>query len=252
MSELLKTATIKPLALSEADLAKINSYTLEPLKAEEVFAFNLMAGDNGKDDRNHEPFTTKALEDMAALYKGRPVIWDHGRGASGTRQTARVFDAYTKQTDVDRDGEKETQLILRAYMLNSEANQALIADIKAGIIKEVSTGCYPSSVKCSICGADQMKGYCRHWPGRSYNGEKCLMSIEGVKDVLEVSFVGKPAQVRAGVTKSYNPNLHDACEEDFKEEVREEAVKTIDEMEVAIKERELYLMIASAEGDTNE
>ncbi len=243
MSEFIKAAQIGLDQTTDDDMAKINQYSLETLKAEDVFTFKVMAGDDGLDDRNHEPFSAKALLDMASLYKGKPMIWEHGRGVKGTEQIARVYDAKIEQTDLPEGKGERTQLILHAYMLNSDSNSDLIKEIKAGIKKEVSTNVYPSSLICSVCGQDQMKSYCRHWPGRTYDGKQCLMTIDGVKDVLELSFVGTPAQPRAGAVKSYNPALKDAREEDFKE---------LKAPNVEAMEKEIYLLAEMAEGDADE
>lgn len=248
MHEFLKSARLGIGQVDEEELKKINEYTLTPLKAEDVFAFKVMAGDNMEDDRNYEPFTTKAIKDMAKLYPGRPMIWEHGRGSKGTEQVARVYEAQAVETGKSlASGTPEVQLILKAYMLNNESNADLIAEIKAGIKKEVSTSALPEKLVCSICGADNMQTYCRHWAGRSYDGKTCMMAIDGVKDVLEISFVGKPAQPRAGVSKSknYSPFLTDKAPEDFKEVDKKEA--HFEEEETYLKEIELFLMAEEAQ-----
>ena len=64
---------------------------------------------------------------------------------------------------------------------------------------------------CSICGTDNMKKYCRHWPGGKYvvedgtpggSEKRCLMLLSGAKDAWELSFVPVGAQPRAGTHKS--------------------------------------------------
>ena len=64
---------------------------------------------------------------------------------------------------------------------------------------------------CNICGVDNMKDYCRHWPGREYDvadasgksaKRKCKMLLHGAKEAYELSFVAVPAQPRAGTHKS--------------------------------------------------
>lgn len=58
-----------------------------------------------------------------------------------------------------------------------------------------------------ICGTDNAKTYCRHWPGRTYDKEGgptvCTFKLDGVKEAYEFSLVAVPAQRRAGVSKSY-------------------------------------------------
>jgi phage head maturation protease len=92
-------------------------------------------------------------------------------------------------------------------MVRTESNKDLIAEIKAGIKKEGSVGFRASSSICSICGTDNAKSYCPHWPGRSYHKDGgpqvCTFKLDGVKDAYEFSLVAVPAQRAAGVSKSY-------------------------------------------------
>ena len=93
----------------------------------------------------------------------------------------------------------------------TDSNKDLITEIKGGIKKEVSTSTVAKKMVCSICGCDNMKEYCRHWPGREYdqvdaNGKstkkRCKMLLDGASEAYELSFVAVPAQPRAGTTKS--------------------------------------------------
>lgn len=193
-----------PASVSAEEMDKINQFALKDLSADEVFVFNIMAADTGQDDRNYEPFTGKAIQDMAEKFIGKPMLTDHGHGPKGSEQIARIFDSAVK---VSEDG--QIQLTLKAYMMRTDTNADLIKEIEAGIKKEVSTSVYPDHINCSICGKDQTVEYCRHFAGKMYRGKRCLMMLDGVKDALEVSFVGVPAQPRAGMVKSYNPDAED-------------------------------------------
>ena len=44
---------------------------------------------------------------------------------------------------------------------------------------------------------------CPHMWGREYDGKVCFFTLDGVKDVHELSFVAVPAQRRAGTVKTY-------------------------------------------------
>ena len=79
----------------------------------------------------------------------------------------------------------------------------LIAEIGAGIKKEVSVGCAVASCICSVCGADARKTPCKHRRGKSYNGQICHFVLENPTDAYEWSFVAVPAQKNAGVTKGF-------------------------------------------------
>lgn len=164
-------------------------------------------GDNELDDRNYEPFNLNALKDLQKLYIGKTMIKDHRRTADN--QIARVYDTELVQdgSKLTGAGEIYTKLIAKCYMVKTEKNADLISEIKAGIKKEVSTGCKAKHAYCSICGVDNMKNYCSHYWGKEYetvNGKKiCYFTLDGAKEAYEVSFVAVPAQPRAGTTKKY-------------------------------------------------
>lgn len=206
-----KTASVSPLEVTDADLKKINKYTLSPVSADDVFIFKASIADNEQDDRNHMPFNLKSLQDLKKLYPGKTMLKDHRRMADN--QIARIYDTElvqdaNKQTDL---GELHTELIAKIYMIKTDSNKDLIAEIMGGIKKEVSTSTVPSKMICNICGTDNMKDYCRHWPGIEYivedgsakgSKKRCKMLLSGAKEAYELSFVAVPAQPRAGTHKS--------------------------------------------------
>ena len=206
-----KVASVSPLEVTDADLKKINKYTLSPVSAEDVFIFKATIADNEQDDRNNMPFNLKALQDLKKLYPGKTMLKDHARVADN--QIARIYDTElvqdaNKQTEL---GELHTELIAKIYMIKTDSNKDLIAEIMGGIKKEVSTSTVPEKMICNICGVDNMKDYCRHWPGREYDvsdatgkssKKRCKMLLHGAKDAHELSFVAVPAQPRAGTHKS--------------------------------------------------
>lgn len=206
-----KMASVSPLDVTDADLKKINKYTLSPVKAEDVFIFKATIADNEQDDRNYMPFNLKALQDLTKLYPGRTMLKDHNRKADN--QIARVYDTELIQ-DANKTtelGELHTELVAKIYMIKTDSNKDLIAEIMGGIKKEVSTSTVPEKMICSICGCDNMKDYCRHWPGREYTVDdgspkgskrRCKMLLNGAKEAYELSFVAVPAQPRAGTHKS--------------------------------------------------
>lgn len=206
-----KIASVSPLEVTDADLRKINKYTLSPVTAEDVFIFKATIADNEQDDRNYMPFNLKALQDLKKLYPGKTMLKDHSRRADN--QIARIFDTElvqdaNKQTEL---GELHTELVAKIYMIKTDSNKDLIAEIMGGIKKEVSTSTVPEKMICNICGVDNMKDYCRHWPGREYDvadttgkstKRRCKMLLHGAKEAHELSFVAVPAQPRAGTHKS--------------------------------------------------
>lgn len=204
----IKSADVSIQEVTEEELRKINKFTLEPLTADDVFVFKMSMCDNETDDRNYEPFNLRALKDMKTLYVGKTVIKDHYRRADN--QVARVYDTdlVYEEGKTTKAGEPFARLVAKCYMIKTASNADLIADIKAGIKKEVSTSCRPKKAVCSICGVDNMKNYCMHFWGKEYEKSDgttatCYFTLDGVKEAYEVSFVAVPAQPRAGTTKNY-------------------------------------------------
>lgn len=200
-----KAAHLEPHEVTEAELKAINKYALEPLTADQVFTFKAVLCDNEL-DRTYERFNLKALQDLKKLFLGKTVIKDHRRSADN--QVARIYSTELVQSEkATQSGELYTQLVAHCYMVKTAGNADLIAEIKGGIKKEGSVGCAVTSSICSICGTDNAKTYCPHWPGRSYGKEGgnqvCTFTLSGARDAYEFSLVAVPAQKAAGVSKSY-------------------------------------------------
>lgn len=203
MPELFKAALLEKAAQpGEEDLRQINEQTLRELTAEEVFIFRLAAC-NDQVDRDHERFTEAALQGFADLFPGRPVLMDH-RWSSAV-QTARVYAASVE----DKPGGGR-QLVLSCYMPRSDTTKDTIYAIEAGILRECSVGVAVERVICSICGKDQRHEWCEHFPGREYDGKRCVFLLDGAAEVYEVSLVAVPAQPEAGVIKSKRYGIPDS------------------------------------------
>ena len=74
------------------ELELINSYTVKPLKAEEVYTFGIVLCDN-EIDRDFERFDIPALEKLAGLFVGKTGIFDHsmsGRDQTKTKSPRRA------------------------------------------------------------------------------------------------------------------------------------------------------------------
>lgn len=193
MNQIFKAARLEKSALTDSELALINQQTLRTFTADELFLFRLVACDN-QPDRDHEVFSDSALDGLAQLFPGRPVLLDHNWSAKS--QTARVYAA-----SVESDGEIR-RLVLRCYLPRMDATAETITRIESGILREVSVGVSVQRVICSVCGADQLRGYCNHIPGHHYDGILCTMTLDGAADAYEVSLVPVPCQPGAGIVKS--------------------------------------------------
>lgn len=109
-------------------------------------------------------------------------------------------------SDADMQEEPYEYLKASVYMIRTDANKDLIAEIEGGIKKEVSISCSAQKKKCSVCGCDKDTAVCSHMKGRMYSGKLCHTVLDDVTDAYEWSFVAVPAQVNAGVTKHYTEN----------------------------------------------
>lgn len=203
---IVKAAQLTTQEVTPEELKAINKYALEPLEAADVFTFKAVLCDN-EIDRDYERFSVKALQDLKKLFLGKTVIKNHSWNAND--QVARIYatELVTSEKATTKSGEAYVQLVAHCYMVRTEGNKDLIAEIKGGIKKEGSIGCAVSSAICSICGTDNAKSYCRHYRGRSYDKEGgqevCTFKLDGAKDAYEFSLVAVPAQKAAGVSKSY-------------------------------------------------
>lgn len=187
-------------AMSGDDLDLINGQAKTPLEPEQIYTFAVRLCDN-QVDRDFERFPRKSLERLAELFVGKSGIFDHSWSAMG--QTARLY----KTEVVDEPGQStmagDTLSWLKgyAYMVRTESNRDLIAEIEGGIKREISVGCSVAEQVCSICGA--RRGHCAHQKGNVYDGALCYFSLEDPQDAYEWSFVAVPAQPAAGVVKRY-------------------------------------------------
>ena len=103
-----------------------------------MYLFKIAVVSNAPEiDRDFEPLTQKAVESLAAQLKGKTIIFDHNPSAQN--QKARIYDTVCEQNgEKTALGEPLTTLVAHCYMVNAAGNADLIAEIKAGIKKEVS------------------------------------------------------------------------------------------------------------------
>ena len=94
-------------------------------------------------------------------------------------------------------------------MPRNEKTAGLIAEIDAGIKKEVSVSCAVSRSVCSVCG--EPAGTCSHQRGKRYGEIPCHVIHCAATDAYEWSFVAVPAQPLAGVTKSVRQTHREAA-----------------------------------------
>lgn len=186
----------------EAELRFINEFAKTEMAAEQVYTFSVVLCDN-EIDRDFEKFSEEALSRLAELFVGKTGIFDHEWKAAN--QTARIYRTELVKAEGIFNEAGEPLVVLKgyAYMLRSEKNAELIAEIEAGIKKETSVGCSVARRVCSICGQESRPGGCGHIPGREYDGKLCYLELFDANDAYEWSFVAVPAQKGAGVVKRF-------------------------------------------------
>ena len=182
----------KPTA---AQLEAINAQARAKMTQEQVYVFSLRLCDD-RVDRDYERFDTAALPELAKMFIGKTGIADHRWSTEG--QVARIFE-----TQVVRE-EDVSFLKAWAYIRRGGNADAVIADIEAGIKKEVSIGCAMGRSVCSVCGSEY--GSCGHEKGSYYDGQLCCAILKEPMDAYEFSFVAVPAQRDAGVLKGMGTN----------------------------------------------
>ncbi|MBR6967016.1 MAG: hypothetical protein IKH78_00655 [Ruminococcus sp.] len=184
-------------------LDKINRFTRRPLSEDEVYVFSVILCDN-EVDRDCERFSDEALETLKNSFAGKTGIFDHN--ATTVNQNARIFDTelVTDSSRTTSYGSPYKYLRAMAYMVRTDENRNLIAEIDGGIKKEVSISCSAAKHICSVCGCDKDVVSCNHIKGRKYGGKLCHTVLGDITDAYEWSFVAVPAQVNAGVTKKFS------------------------------------------------
>ena len=173
-----------------AQMEAINAQAKAKLTEDQVYVFSLRLCDD-QVDRDFERFDTAALPQLAKLFIGKTGIVDHKWSTDA--QVARVFQTQVGQED------GVSYIKAWAYIRRGGDADEVIADIEAGIKKEVSVGCAMGMAVCSVCGGEY--GSCGHQKGQHYDGQLCCAILKEPMDAYEFSFVAVPAQPNAGVLK---------------------------------------------------
>ncbi len=179
-----------------AQLERINALAKGSLTEEQVYVFSVRLCDD-QVDRDFERFDTGALPELAKLFVGKSGIVDHKWSAKS--QLARIFETQV----VCEEGVSFVKAW--AYIRRGGEGDEWIADIEAGIKKEVSVGCAMGRSVCSVCGEDY--GACGHRKGEYYDGQLCCAVLQNPVDAYEFSFVAVPAQPGAGVLKGFGRQI---------------------------------------------
>lgn len=197
--------------ISDEDINLINKFTKRELNKNEVYVFSMILCDN-EIDRDYEKFTDNSLEKLSKLFVGKTGILDHD--AKAKNQLARIFSCKVETLKEKNSlGENYSRLVAKAYIPRTKNSEDIILEIDSGIKKEVSIRCLVEKNICCICGKNSK--ICTHKKGNKYLvGNKelvCHYILDNPLDAYEWSFVAIPAQVSAGVIKTFSNKESENC-----------------------------------------
>lgn len=139
---------------------------------------------NGRRDYYNSRFSRSALQEVAELLPGAPVMRSHNYDGLpvGTFIEGKV---------VKQDGVDTVQALY--YMPNDDEGSRLRTRIDLGIQREVSIGWRCMGAQCSVC--NEHIYACPHIPGDIYRGKGiCEFEFSGITNVLEGSMVFRGGQ----------------------------------------------------------
>ncbi|QEK12726.1 hypothetical protein FQB35_10500 [Crassaminicella thermophila] len=202
--------------IKQKDLDLINQYSRKELTADELYIYPIILTSNDE-DRDYEYFDKKDLDELAKLFVGKTGIFDHA-WKSGN-QHSRIFKCKVEKAEGQTNFKGKQLYVLKAWAYTiKRGHEDLIADIDAGILKEVSIGFSVSDLICSICG-NSFFDYknCKHWPGVEYtnNGvtDICRLRMKDPIEAYEFSFVAVPSNTDAGTTKGISIEMKELKKE---------------------------------------
>ena len=175
--KIIKDGSASGSVCTEQELQAINAFAKAQLTADEVYAFQVLLCDN-EVDRDFERFSVSTLRELSELFVGATGICDHDWRSEN--QVARIYrtELVTEKGKTTSCGEAYVYLKGFAYMLRTEANTELIAQIEGGIKRETSVGCSVAQSICSICGAEI--GTCSHEKGKAYGDKRCCKAVSEI------------------------------------------------------------------------
>jgi len=155
---------------------------LKDLTADDVYVRGMVVC-NDQVDKYSTRFTREALDEIAAMLPGVPMMRNHGTYQTSDMPVSRVFKAWVADSG---SGGGEVRALFYALKGDAEA-ESLIHRIDGGVQGEVSISWAMDSFKCSLDGAELSK--CQHWPGEVYAEGVCVGVMSAIREVYEVSHV---------------------------------------------------------------
>lgn len=142
---------------------------------------------NSARDYYYSRFTRGALDEIADLLAGRPVMVGHDYGTLPVGRFVHGEVVERKSKAPKRDNQWVKGLF---YVPRDEQGDAVVRRIDTGIYREVSIGWRCLDATCSECKNDiRDRERCEHWPGEVYDDGICEYQFSGITAVLEGSLV---------------------------------------------------------------
>jgi hypothetical protein len=145
------------------EMALIRTFALAEVAPEALYVRRMVLA-NDAVDRSDEQFPPAVLSRLAETLPGKPLLVAHQKEAL---PTGLVFRARARQATPGEAG--TTTLEAWFYLLKTEANAEIRAQIDAGVARYVSIGFLFDARLCSVC--DQEYWRCPHVPGQQVTDE---------------------------------------------------------------------------------
>lgn len=145
---------------------------------------------NSARDYYYSRFSDSAMQEVAEMLPGRPVMANHtyGLGSLGL-PLGRFFAANIVRRTLESWPERDSKWVEALFFMpNDEEGQRVARRIDMGVYKESSLAWRCAGVDCSVCNEDVRT--CGHIPGEVYErGGLAEFSFSGVTGVMEGSLV---------------------------------------------------------------
>lgn len=190
-------AVTSAVAVTDELLAKVNTYALEPLTADDIFIGKQLLAHNGI-DRDNERFPEAVLDDFAATLPGKSTLYFHNRNSTlplglyfDTKTEAMTAEQFKALTGADiKMPTPETPIkTLWAwwYAIKTDDIESVLKNIKGGTYRHWSISFNAASI---VSIKDEPNGPTKYW------------EYVGPAEALEGSLVWLGAQQGATSQKS--------------------------------------------------
>jgi hypothetical protein len=189
-------------AVKDHFLAAIHTHAgTRDLSAEDIHVRGMYLC-NSKRDHYYSRFSLSALDEIAELIPGRPVMTGHNYH---TLPVGRFFNARrVYRPELGEPKNDSYWLEAHFYVPRDAEGDALVRRIDQGIYREVSIGWRCVEGACALCGNSITdRDRCGHVPGEVYEDGICEYEFNGITAVLEGSLVFAGGQKD---TSLFNPD----------------------------------------------